>query len=174
MLALVVGVIDQLGYPYCRGRIFEYFRGRSGAIQRPKRSILGFWSVPLYKSAMPLKFEEDLTLHSFAHMEEIDLCWRAQNKGMTVTYVGLSTVYHVGGASLKTSNPKKTFLNFRNSLYTLVKNTHQPLLLVVFLRLILDGIAGVRFLLQAKPKHMIAIIRAHGSFYTALPLFTSI
>ena len=102
-------------------------------------------------------------------MEEIDLCWRAKNKGMTVTYVGMSTVYHVGAASLKTSNPKKTYLNFRNSLYTLVKNSHKPVLFVVFLRLTLDGFAGLRFLLQGKPKHVIAIIKAHGSFYKALP-----
>ena len=102
-------------------------------------------------------------------MEEIDLCWRAKNKGLSVTYVGNSTVYHVGGASLDNSHPKKTYLNFRNSLYTLVKNTSKPLVIVILLRLILDGIAGLHFLLQAKPKHMIAIIKAHGSFYRALP-----
>lgn len=162
------GFIDQLGYPYCRGRIFNAIEEDHGQYNDQKEV---FWAsgACFFIRANAFKDLGGFDPKFFAHMEEIDLCWRAQNKGMKVTYVGMSTVYHVGGASLKSSNPKKTFLNFRNSLYTLVKNTHHPLLLVVFLRLILDGIAGVRFLLQAKPKHMIAIIRAHGSFYTALP-----
>jgi len=162
------GFIDQLGYPYCRGRIFNSLEEDRGQYNDQKEI---FWAsgACLFIRAQAFEVLEGFDPHFFAHMEEIDLCWRAQNKGMTVTYVGLSTVYHVGGASLKTSNPKKTFLNFRNSLYTLVKNTHQPLLLVVLLRLILDGIAGIRFLLQAKPKHVIAIVKAHGSFYKAVP-----
>ncbi len=162
------GFIDQLGYPYCRGRVFNSLEEDHGQYNDQKEV---FWAsgACLFIRSNAFKSLEGFDSHFFAHMEEIDLCWRAYNKGMTVTYVGLSTVYHVGGASLKSSNPKKTYLNFRNSLYTLVKNTSQPLLLVVLLRLILDGIAGVRFLLQAKPKHMIAIIKAHGSFYRALP-----
>ena len=162
------GFMDQLGYPYCRGRIFHTLEEDHGQYNDQKQV---FWAsgACLFIRANVFNNLGGFDSRFFAHMEEIDLCWRAKNKGLTVTYVGSSTVYHVGGASLDNSNPKKTYLNFRNSLYTLVKNTSKPLVFVVLLRLILDGIAGLRFLLQAKPKHMIAVIKAHGSFYKALP-----
>lgn len=162
------GFIDQLGYPFCRGRIFDTLEEDQGQYDDQKDV---FWAsgACFFIRANAFKELGGFDAKFFAHMEEIDLCWRAQNKGMNVSYVGKSKVYHVGGASLKASNPNKTYLNFRNSLFTLVKNTDKPLLIVVLFRLILDGIAGVRFLLTAKPKHMIAIIRAHGGFYKALP-----
>ena len=162
------GYIDQLGYPYCRGRIFETLEEDQGQYNDLKDI---FWAsgACLFIRAKTFKNLGGFDSKFFAHMEEIDLCWRAQNRGLTVTYVGTSTVYHMGGASLKSYRPKKTFLNFRNSLFTLVKNSNKPLLVVVLLRLVLDGISGLRFLLQAKPKHTIAIIKAHGSFYKALP-----
>ena len=162
------GFIDQLGYPYCRGRIFHTLEEDHGQYNDQKEV---FWAsgACLFIRATVFNDLGGFDSRFFAHMEEIDLCWRAKNKGSTVTYVGNSTVYHVGGASLDVSNPKKTYLNFRNSLYTLVKNTSKPLVLVVLLRLILDGIAGFHFLLQAKPKHTFAIIKAHGSFYLDLP-----
>jgi len=162
------GYIDQLGYPYCRGRIFDTIEVDHGQYNDQKDI---FWAsgACLFIRTKSFKRLEGFDTTFFAHMEEIDLCWRAQNNGFTVTYVGESTVYHVGAASLKTSNPKKTYLNFRNSLYTLVKNTHKPVGLVVILRLTLDGFAGLRFFFQGKPKHLIAIIKAHGSFYKAAP-----
>ncbi|MDG1374949.1 MAG: glycosyltransferase family 2 protein [Flavobacteriaceae bacterium] len=162
------GFIDQLGYPYCRGRIFETLEEDRGQYNDQKDI---FWAsgACLFIRAKTFKELRGFDSNFFSHMEEIDLCWRAKNRGLTVTYVGTSTVYHVGGASLKSSHPKKTFLNFRNSLFTLVKNSSKPLLVVLLLRLVLDGIAGLRFLLQAKPKHIIAIIKAHGSFYISLP-----
>ena len=101
-------------------------------------------------------------------MEEIDLCWRAKNLGYIVKYVPDSTVYHVGGATLKNTNPQKTYLNFRNSLFTLVKNAKGNLLYLVFIRLILDGIAGIKFLIELKPKHTFAIVKAHFAFYRRL------
>ena len=162
------GFIDQLGYPYCRGRIFHTLEEDLGQYNDQKQV---FWASGACMFVRSNVFYDlgGFDTRFFAHMEEIDLCWRAKNKGLSVTYVGNSTVYHVGGASLDNSHPKKTYLNFRNSLYTLVKNTSKPLVIVILLRLILDGIAGLHFLLQAKPKHMIAIIKAHGSFYRALP-----
>ena len=102
-------------------------------------------------------------------MEEIDLCWRAKNLGYHITYVGLSKVYHVGGATLEENNPTKTYLNFRNSLFTLTKNSNGNLFITLFLRLLLDGFAGIKFLLEFKIKHTIAIIHAHFSFYGSLP-----
>ncbi len=107
-------------------------------------------------------FDEDY----FAHQEEIDLCWRTQNIGLDVKYVGTSTVYHVGGATLQETNPHKTYLNFRNSLLNIVKNVPKKwFLFVVFSRLILDGIAGLKFLLEFRPIHTFAILKAHFSFY---------
>ena len=107
-------------------------------------------------------FDEDY----FAHQEEIDLCWRTQNIGLDVKYVGTATVYHVGGATLQETNPHKTYLNFRNSLLNIVKNVPKKwFLFVVFSRLILDGIAGLKFLLEFRPIHTFAILKAHFSFY---------
>ena len=101
-------------------------------------------------------------------MEEIDLCWRAFNSSYKTKYVGASYIYHVGGATLKDTNPKKTYLNFRNSLFTLVRNTDSNVFSRVFKRLLLDGIAAIRFLLQFKPQYFFAILKAHASFYKNL------
>ncbi len=113
-------------------------------------------------------FDEDY----FAHQEEIDLCWRAKNNDFDIKYIGNSTVYHVGGATLQETNPKKTFLNFRNSLLNLIKNAPaKSVFFLIFSRLVLDGIAGVQFLFQLKALHTLAIIKAHFSFYGMLPKF---
>ena len=104
----------------------------------------------------------------FAHMEEIDLCWRAKNLDHKITFVGSSSVYHVGGATLNESNPKKTYLNFRNSLFTLTKNAKGNLLITIIIRLLLDGIAGLKFLFELKFNHFLAVIKAHMSFYMNL------
>ena len=104
----------------------------------------------------------------FAHMEEIDLCWRAKNSGYSIKYVGDSIIYHVGGATLKNTNPKKTYLNFRNSLITLTKNANGFILGKIAVRLILDGIAAIKFLIELKPKHSLAILKSHISFYKNL------
>ncbi|MEN8186990.1 MAG: glycosyltransferase family 2 protein, partial [Bacteroidota bacterium] len=104
------------------------------------------------------------------HMEEIDLCWRIKNEGFDIQYVGNSTVYHVGGATLNEYNPRKTFLNFKNSLVTILKNVPFPsVIFVIFARLILDGIAGIKFALGLKFNHTFAIIKAHFSFYWNIP-----
>jgi GT2 family glycosyltransferase len=107
-------------------------------------------------------FDEDY----FAHQEEVDLCWRAQNKGYKVYYVGTSTVYHLGGSTLSNMNPKKTYLNFRNSLFSITKNLpRRKAFPIILSRLFLDGIAALRFILQGKGRHCIAVIRAHLSYY---------
>ena len=158
------GFIDKYGYPYCRGRIFDTLEKDQGQYN----NVLDiFWASGACffirkKLFNTLKgFDE----HFFAHMEEIDLCWRAQNTGQSIKYVGASTVYHVGGATLSATNPKKTYLNFRNSLFTLTKNSAGVLLPKIFTRLVLDGIAGLRFLVQLKFGHVFAILKAHFSFY---------
>jgi hypothetical protein len=104
----------------------------------------------------------------FAHMEEIDLCWRIKKRGLSLQVVPQSTVYHVGGGTLDYESPRKTFLNFRNSLYMITKNYDGWLFGKIFYRLCLDGIAGAMFLLKGKPKLTITIIKAHFAFYQSL------
>ena len=160
------GFIDKYAYPYCRGRIFNSLEEDNGQFND---TIDIFWAsgACFFIRATIFHelngFDEDF----FAHQEEIDLCWRIQNAGYHIQYVGESTVYHVGGATLAKADPKKTYLNFRNSLYAIVKNIPKGKLVgIVFIRLVLDGLAGIKFLFEFKPKHTFAILKAHVSFYT--------
>lgn len=162
------GFIDKYGYPYCRGRIFDTIEKDTG--QYDDIAPIFWASGACFFIRKPVferlgGFDESF----FAHMEEIDLCWRANNLGYNIKYVGTSTIYHVGGATLQAVNPQKTYLNFRNSLFTLVKNGSGTIFILVITRLILDGIAGIMFLFQFKIKHTIAIINAHFGFYLHLP-----
>ncbi|WP_418513413.1 glycosyltransferase family 2 protein [Corallibacter sp.] len=162
------GFIDKYGYPYCRGRIFD-------TIEEDKNQYNDtttiFWAsgACLFIKRDVFNELEGFDDMFFAHMEEIDLCWRAFNLGYTTKYIGKSTIYHLGGATLQNTNPKKTYLNFRNSLFMLTKNIKKNLFLLIFTRFILDGIAGVKFLFSFKPTHTIAIIKAHFSYYYYLP-----
>lgn len=159
------GFVDLYGYPYCRGRVFNYLEKDEGQFNDISEIFWASGACFFIRASVFHKlggFDEDY----FAHQEEVDLCWRTQNEGYTIKYVGTSTVYHVGGATLQESNPQKTFLNFRNSLLNIIKNVpKQWFLFVVFSRLILDGIAGVKFLFELRPIHTWAIIRAHFSVY---------
>jgi GT2 family glycosyltransferase len=108
----------------------------------------------------------------FAHQEEIDLCWRAFNQGYKAKYTSKSIVYHVGGATLNEGNPRKTFLNFRNSLLMLTKNLPKNQLFTIILsRLFLDGLAGIQFIFKGKFKHFWVIIKAHFVFYSLVNQF---
>ena len=161
------GFIDKYAYPYCRGRIFNTLEKDQGQYNDTSEI---FWAsgACLFIRAKLFRALNGFDESFFAHMEEIDLCWRAKNNGYHIKYVGASTVYHVGGATLKNTNPKKTFLNFRNSLFTLTKNANGFILGKVFIRLIIDGIAALKFLLEFKPKHTLAILKAHFSYYSHL------
>lgn len=158
------GFIDKYGYPYCRGRIFNTLEEDLGQYNDTSNIFWASGACLFIRKAVFNKLNGFDELF-FAHMEEIDLCWRAKNLGYTIKYVGTSKVYHVGGATLNNTNPKKTYLNFRNSLFTLTKNAKGILFLTILTRLILDGIAGIKFLIELKPKHMFAIIKAHFSYY---------
>jgi len=159
------GFIDQYGYPYCRGRIFETIEKDNGQYDDETEI---FWA-----SGACLFIRKDIyrTLNGFdgdffAHQEEIDLCWRAFNLGYKAKYTSESVVYHVGGATLNESNPRKTFLNFRNSLLMLIKNLPEgKLFSIIFTRLCLDGLAGIQFIFKGKFVHCWAIIKAHFEFY---------
>lgn len=159
------GYIDKYGFPYCRGRIFDTVEADKGQYDDITEI---FWASGACMFIRKNIFRELNGFDSdfFAHQEEIDLCWRAFNKGYTAKYCGFSTVYHVGGATLNTGNPRKTFLNFRNSLWMMTKNLPKKQLFpTLFIRLSLDGIAGVRFFFQGKFKHTWAILKSHYYFY---------
>lgn len=161
------GFIDKYGFPYCRGRIFETIEKDLNQYQDSEI----FWASGACFFIRKSVFEElkGFDADFFAHQEEIDLCWRAFNKGLKIKYNSQSTVYHVGGATLQQGNPKKTYLNFRNSLLMMVKNLPKNKLLpVIFIRMCLDGFAGIQFLIKGKPKHTFAIIKAHLHFYSLI------
>lgn len=158
------GYIDRLGYPFCRGRLFDTLEQDQGQYNDFQHV---FWAtgacLVVRRSAFLAVggFNERL----FAHMEEIDLCWRLQREGYSVAVEPASTVHHLGGATLAQS-PRKTFLNFRNSLIVLFLNLpHRQALGLISLRLLLDGLAGLKFLLEGQPQHLWAILRAHFAFY---------
>ncbi len=163
------GFVDFMGYPYCKGRIFMHLENDMNQYNDVSDIFWASGACFFIKSDIfhQLKgFDEDY----FAHQEEIDLCWRIQNEGLNIQYVGTSTVYHIGGATLKETNPHKTYLNFRNSLFTIAKNVPKRFVfLVVLFRLILDAIAGIKFMIELRPIHTWAILKAHFSFYKNLP-----
>ncbi len=161
------GFIDKYGYPYCRGRIFDTIEKDNN--QFTDASVFWASGASLFIRSETFKILGGFDEAFFAHMEEIDLCWRAFNLEYTVKYVNNSTIYHVGGATLKNNNPKKTFLNFRNSLFALTKNASGNLFVLILVRLLLDGLAAVKFLAQLQLLHLLAILKAHFSFYSNLP-----
>lgn len=159
------GFIDQLGYPFCRGRIFQTLERDNGQYDDIKEI---FWATGACMFIRKKVFQElkGFDADYFAHQEEVDLCWRAKNHGHKIYYVGASSVYHLGGSTLSNMNPKKTYLNFRNSLFSITKNLpRRKAFIIIFFRLLLDGIAAMRFIFQFRFKHFIAIFRAHISFY---------
>ena len=163
------GFIDKFGYPFCRGRIFNHLEEdkkqydscreifwATGACMFVKSNA--FWEVN--------GFDGDY----FAHMEEIDLCWRLKNIGYSIYVEPKSTVYHIGGGTLNKESSRKTFLNFRNNLTTLTKNHPSPFLFFkIIFRLKLDGVAAFKFLFDGQPKHFLAVLRAHFAYYGWLP-----
>ena len=163
------GFVDFMGYPYCRGRVFMELETDKGQYNDEGDIFWASGACFFIRSKIYHQlggFDENY----FAHQEEIDLCWRVQNEGYHIKYVGYSEVYHVGGATLKESSPQKTFLNFRNSLFTIAKNVPKRFVFIVVLcRLVLDAVAGLKFTLELRPVHTLAIIRAHFSFYLQLP-----
>jgi hypothetical protein len=155
------GYLDALGYPFCRGRLFDVVeedRGQYDTV-RPVQWATGaclFVRTELYRLVGGL---DELF---FAHMEEIDLCWRLRRAGYDLYCVPSSRVYHLGGASLAMGHPRKTYLNFRNSLLMLYKNLpRRRRQRTLFLRCLLDGVAALRFFLAGETPHVRAIWFAH-------------
>ena len=163
------GYIDWLGYPFCRGRIFDSLEEDLGQYNDTKEV---FWATGACMFVRAKVFHEmgGFDANFFAHMEEIDLCWRMKNAGNQIFYCADSTVFHVGGGTLHKSNPRKTFLNYRNGLAMLYKNLPtNKLVFTILLRLILDGISGIKLLLGGSFANFWAVIKAHFAFYAMIP-----
>jgi GT2 family glycosyltransferase len=161
------GFIDKYGYPFCRGRILDRLERDNGQYDDTREIFWATGACMFIRSECyhQLKgFDEDF----FAHMEEIDLCWRLKNFGYRIMYCPDSVVYHVGGGTLNKTSPLKTYLNFRNNLILICKN-HPPGFFVSKLlwRMVLDGIAGMKFIFSGQFRHFVAVIKAHFSFYSS-------
>jgi GT2 family glycosyltransferase len=163
------GYIDYLGYPFCRGRIFETLEEDHGQYDDVKQV---FWATGACLFIRASVYHElgGLDDDFFAHMEEIDLCWRINSAGHKVMYHGQSTVYHVGGGTLPKSNPKKTYLNFRNGLSLLFKNYDTvDLWTKLPIRVVLDMVAALQFSLNGSIKNGWAVMRALIDFAGRIP-----
>lgn len=168
------GYIDKLGFPFCRGRIFDTLEDDLGQYNNNENIFWASGACFFIKNDV-FKDLEGFDENFFAHQEEIDLCWRAFNKNIEIKYVADSKIYHIGGATLKASNPQKSFLNYRNSLLMLYKNV--PLHIrfkTLFKRLCYDGVSGVRLMLKLQPLHCFAIVRSHFAFYGMLSKYKNL
>jgi len=162
------GFIDLYGYPFCRGRLFLEVEEDHGQYNDP---VEIFWASGACMFVRADVFHQlgGLDEDFFAHMEEIDFCWRLQNEGFRIMYCPGSTVYHIGGGTLPKKSSVKTYLNFRNNFILLYKNLPEEFLFRVFSRrLILDGIAAFKFLFTAGAGDFFAVVKAHFSFWSLL------
>lgn len=161
------GFIDKNYYPFCRGRIFDHLEEDKEQYNNEKEV---FWASGACFFVNAEKFHElgGFDTDFFAHMEEIDLCWRAKLLGYSVFVNPESTVYHVGGGTLDYENPRKTYLNFRNNLFLIHKNHPRLLFFKMIWRMILDGLAAVNFLFKRQFKNFVAVITAHFSYYKSI------
>ena len=162
------GFIDKYGYPFCRGRMFLSIEEDDGQYND---TIEIFWATGacMFVRADLYHKYGGLDKDFFAHMEEIDFCWRLQNEGYKIMYCPASVVYHIGGGTLPKASWRKTYLNFRNNCILLYKNLPDNLLIEVFAkRLILDRIAATKFLITAGFKDFFAVSKAHFSFYKSM------
>ena len=162
------GFLDKYHYPFCRGRIMDHVEKDEGQYDYPSKI---FWATGACLMIRSNIYWEagGLDERFFAHMEEIDLCWRIQRMGLHFEVNPQSVVYHVGGGTLNYMNPKKTFLNFRNSLLMIHNNQRTALTYVLFRRFCFDGLAALIFLLKGQFPHFSSVFKAHMSFYTLRP-----
>ncbi|MDE5801174.1 MAG: glycosyltransferase family 2 protein, partial [Paramuribaculum sp.] len=160
------GYIDRNGYPYCRGRIMDSVETDCGQYDTTVDDLFWATGAAMMVSVEAYRKAGGLDEAFFAHMEEIDLCWRMQRLGYSIAAVPQSHVYHLGGASLDASNPRKTMLNFRNSLLMLYKNLPHGRTRTATLhrRRLLDTLAWAQFVARGKWGHAGAILRAHSEY----------
>lgn len=159
------GFIDKFGYPFCRGRILNVVEKDENQY-RQTTSIFWATGACMFVKADVFKNAGGFDGDFWAHMEEIDLCWRLKNRGHKIVYEPQSVVYHLGGGTLTYGSPRKIYLNFRNNLYMLFKNLPRNKFKRIFLiRMILDGVAAAKFILGFNFTEFWAVVKAHASFY---------
>jgi len=162
------GFIDSLGYPYCRGRIFSHVETDNHQYDDERQIFWATGACLLVRAEVYRKFgglDEDF----FAHMEEIDLCWKINRTRQQVYYCGKSVVYHVGAGTLGYENPKKTYLNFRNGLMMILKHLDSgEMMYKLPFRLLLDWLALVVYALKGEYKNSLAVLRAHLHFFGSM------
>ncbi len=167
------GFLDRYGYPFCRGRIMGNVEKDCGQYDTVT-PVLWATGAALFIRLSDYRAAGGLDSRFFAHMEEIDLCWRLRARGRMLACVPQSTVYHVGAATLKKENPHKTFLNFRNNLLMLYKNLpEKELAPVMQVRALLDWMAAAFFLLKFQWPNAWAVIRARRAYARLRPLYAA-
>lgn len=163
------GFIDRYGYPFCRGRIFTELEEDKGQYDD---DVEVFWATGACLMVRASCYHEvgGMDNDFFAHMEEIDLCWRLKNAGYKVMATGKSEIHHVGGGTLPKKSSRKTYLNFRNNFILLYKNLPAYRIPWVFMvRFVLDWIAAVKFLAEGGIGDFAAVIKAHWHFLLSVP-----
>jgi len=162
------GFIDKYGYTFCRGRIFDYVESDNGQYNDTTDIFWSSGACMVVRSEYWRRcggFDEDF----FAHMEEVDLCWRFHRAGFRVSYIPTSEVFHVGGGALPYNSELKTYLNFRNNLFLLYKNLpEKEFISTMLIRVFLDGIASFFFIFKGKFRSFRAVMKAHRDFYLNL------
>lgn len=161
------GYLDKNYFPFCRGRILEQFEKDEGQYDGETEIFWATGAALMIRSDLFHKvggFDE----YFFAHMEEIDLCWRLKKQGFRFMAIPSSKIYHVGGGTLAYNSPKKLYLNFRNSLFMIVKNHEGLLFFKLIYRMTLDGIAAIRFLVRGEFKNFKSVFDAHMAMYYRL------
>lgn len=159
------GFIDRLGYPYCRGRIMSELEQDHGQYDTPTDI---FWATGACFVTRTALYKEvgGLDADFFAHMEEIDLCWRLHSRGYRIMCLPSSVVYHLGGGALPYESPRKTYLNFRNSLFLLYKNTSTARLMCLMpLRCLLDYTAALQFFVKGECQNARAVVSARRDYH---------
>lgn len=162
------GFIDKYGYPFCQGRLFQSLENDDGQYDRAREIFWATGACMFVRADVFHKlggFDDDF----FAHMEEIDFCWRAKNQGYKIMYCPDSTIFHIGGGTLPKNNSRKTYLNIRNNIIMLFKNLEPDRLVrVLAARIVLDYIAAFKFLVDGGFRDMLAVIKAHFYFWRNL------
>ena len=163
------GFIDKYGYPFCRGRLFQDLETDESQYNDTKEVFWATGACMFIRASLYHRYgglDDDF----FAHMEEIDLCWRLKNLGYKIMYCPDSTIYHIGGGTLPKSSARKTYLNFRNNLSLLIKNLPEGKVFgIIFYRFFLDWIAAVKFLFDGSFADFFAVTRAHLSVLKHIP-----
>ena len=162
------GFIDRYGYPFCRGRLFQHLEEDNGQYDDACEVFWATGACMFVRSDLYLK-NGGLDDSFFAHMEEIDFCWRMKNLGYKIYCCPQSKVYHIGGGTLPKSSARKTYLNFRNNLSLLYKNLPSCVFLTLAYRVLLDWVAAFKFLFGGGLADFWAVIRAHFDFYKRIP-----